>query len=558
MSGITVKTSIQGRESTLRARVSTEHATPEALNVTENGTYRPPFGKTYDPINVAVPNTYAEGDEGKVVHEGALVEQSAMEITANDTYDTTMIHAVTVNVPNTYDAGDEGMVLVEGQLVAQTARTVDLNGTFDTTLNNSVTVDIQKKAPGDVTFYDYDGTVLYAYTAAQFAELTELPPNPVHAGLTAQGWNWSLYYAQNYVEDYGHLDIGQSYVTADGKTRIYITIAPDTPSDRMRFFLNFTGSGTRVDWGDGSAVTTGSGYHDYAQPGDYVITLTVNSGTLKFTGNSTMSIYGSSSDTASNVRNKARIRRIEIGDNVTQIGAYAFKDCYDLETITIPKNPGNDNIIDSVGNYAFYGCAALKAIVLPQRCGTVGEYAFYGCAGMSAASIGYQSASATIGTCAFYNCSALRSATLNNITQIAAQTFYGCASLQCVTMPNNVTQIKSNAFEGCRGLRSFAMPGKLEAINTSAFRNCTGLTRVYMKDLRSLTNINAYAFEGCYGISEYWLPNTGSIVYGGTRMFPPASSGVITAIYVRSNMVDSYKGFSNWSDYADVIMAYPA
>ena len=48
----------------------------------------------------------------------------------------------------------------------------------------------------DVTFYDYDGSIVTSYSAADFAALTEMPANPSHEGLTAQGWNWSLTDAQ--------------------------------------------------------------------------------------------------------------------------------------------------------------------------------------------------------------------------------------------------------------------------------------------------------------------------------------------------------------------------
>lgn len=47
-------------------------------------------------------------------------------------------------IPNSYAAGDEGKVVSNGALVAQTARATDIteNGTFDTTENNSVTVNV--------------------------------------------------------------------------------------------------------------------------------------------------------------------------------------------------------------------------------------------------------------------------------------------------------------------------------------------------------------------------------------------------------------------------------
>ena len=62
---------------------------------------------------------------------------------------------------------------------------------------------------GSVRFIDYDGTVVKAYTPEQFANLTALPANPSHEGLTAQGWNYTLADAKTYVAANGALDISQ-------------------------------------------------------------------------------------------------------------------------------------------------------------------------------------------------------------------------------------------------------------------------------------------------------------------------------------------------------------
>ena len=37
----------------------------------------------------------------------------------------------------------------------------------------------------DVNFWDYDGTLLYAYSKSGFLGLAAMPPNPEHDGLTA-------------------------------------------------------------------------------------------------------------------------------------------------------------------------------------------------------------------------------------------------------------------------------------------------------------------------------------------------------------------------------------
>ena len=82
---------------------------------------------TYKPAQMeaavdAVPNSYAAGDEGKVVSNGALVSQTThAEITENGTYDITTNNSVTVNV-----SGGGGKNIVN------TSYTFDLS--FETTV----------------------------------------------------------------------------------------------------------------------------------------------------------------------------------------------------------------------------------------------------------------------------------------------------------------------------------------------------------------------------------------------------------------------------------------
>ena len=44
------------------------------------------------------------------------------------------------------------------------------------------------------------------------------------------------------------------------------------------------------------------------------------------------------------------IKRVIIGDGVTTIGEYAFRDCSHLTSVTIP------NSVTTIKEYAFYGC----------------------------------------------------------------------------------------------------------------------------------------------------------------------------------------------------------
>ena len=146
-----------------------------------------------------------------------------------------------------------------------------------------------KDVDNDVLFLDYDGTVLHDYTAAQFAQLTEMPANPNHTdiGLTADGWNWSLADAKAYVATYGALDIGQMYRPTSGKTEIDIDL--DDPN-YLSPWISFYMSGTVViDWGDTQTDTvTESSFarkyiqHTYNQTGKYTIKLDKQNGSCYF------------------------------------------------------------------------------------------------------------------------------------------------------------------------------------------------------------------------------------------------------------------------------------
>lgn len=89
--------------------VSLGEITP--LNVTANGTYEE-SGKVYSPVNVNVANSYSAEDEGKVVHNGALVSQSSQNIDSNGVYDTTLINSIDVNVSG--GGGTSKLALVVG------------------------------------------------------------------------------------------------------------------------------------------------------------------------------------------------------------------------------------------------------------------------------------------------------------------------------------------------------------------------------------------------------------------------------------------------------------
>ena len=166
-------------------------------------------------------------------------------------------------------------------------------GSSDTFLPSEMADAIESIPTGGSTemktiFIDYDGTVLHEYTQDEVDALTELPELPTHAGLTCQGWNWTL----SELQALGRAAVvGANYVTNDGKTRVYISV----PENDL-YVKTQVGSGStftaRVDWGDGSSSTLSKIYnsaeHTYSAVGDYVITFEVLTGTMSLSGNSSL------------------------------------------------------------------------------------------------------------------------------------------------------------------------------------------------------------------------------------------------------------------------------
>lgn len=72
-----------------------------------------------------IPNSYSASDEGKVVSNGALVAQTSDTVTANDTYDTTLINSLTVNV----SGGGGSSNFAKGTVTYASDTTVNASGT---------------------------------------------------------------------------------------------------------------------------------------------------------------------------------------------------------------------------------------------------------------------------------------------------------------------------------------------------------------------------------------------------------------------------------------------
>lgn len=439
--------------------------------------------------------------------------------------------------------------------------------------------------PSDVNFYDYDGTLVAAKTKAEINAMTgdgDLPANPTHTGLTAQGWNWTVAQLKTQLTAMPDqkVHVGQMYTTSDGKTRVYIHIDNDAPSSQLVFSLYLyvtNDGGATIAWGDGQSETTsGTGKmnisHTYAAAGDYTIAITVNSGTMYFYGDSSSAIYGSTAN--ANMYNRSRVRRVEIGSNVTKIANYSFQYCYNLLSITIPKTVADvedyafrycyklacitfPSGVTGIKSNEFAYCYNLKSVFVPSSITSFSNAAFDYCYGL--VNITPPSGLTTINNSAFEYCSGLTDITIpSTVTSLGTRVFYYCYALNSVRILSNITSVPSNTFYNCNSLTGITIPSSVTSIESNSLRTCYSIT--HMTIPASVTSIAAYAFYSCYSIAEYHFLRNTPPTLAATNAFTGIRDDC--KIYVPysedHSILNAYKTASNWSSYASYMEEEPA
>ena len=378
-------------------------------------------------------------------------------------------------------------------------------------------------APKDITYYDYDGAILYAYTFEEYLSkgLGYQPELPKRKGLRAQSWTSLPYIMMSAPTARVHFELGASYITDDGKTRLYIRIADIGRMTIPLYFTQTVSNGVTIDWGDGSSVETVSGTgnrntsHIYANAGDYIITLNVaDDCTMSLGRNTSYFVLGSVNDK----QNRGVLRRVEIGKNVTQILTGAFYYCYNLETITIPRG------VNTIGSSAFRYCYSLKHLTLPEGCKTLNSYCFADCT--SLASVVLPTTLTSISGYAFYYCYALSSVSLTSINEVGQYAFINCYGLARVSFDSNDVSFQSYVFRNCLSLTHIRVA--CDYLSASAFESCTFMA--------------IYDFSGCQDIPTLSSTNVFNSIPSDCKMVVPDS------------LYDSWIKATNWSTYASYII----
>ena len=302
---------------------------------------------------------------------------------------------------------------------------------------------------------------------------------------------------------------GDSWI-GDGNTHVWISLTEGRTSPMLGCCPNGT---VTVDWGDGTApdVLTGTSTttvkwtptHNYASAGDYVITLTVD-GEMGFYGDDFNNQYSGILRYASDADNRnlaylIAVKKVEIGNGVTNICEYAFENCRSMSSIAIPGG------VTSISDKAFRYCYSLSSVEMQD-----------------------------------------------GVTSIGYSVFQYCCSLPRIIIPDSVTSIGSYAFQYCYALSSVKIPDGVTSINMNAFDSCYNITSIKIPG--SVTSIDAYAFQYCVGVRYYDFTASTSV--------PSLSSGSAfnyiakdCQMRIPAALYDEWSAATNWAQFASYMVA---
>ena len=240
------------------------------------------------------------------------------------------------------------------------------------------------------------------------------------------------------------------------------------------------------------------------------------------------------------------------GVKVTSIGEYAFSDCSNLTSITIPEG------VTHIGYEAFQNCSSLTKLIMPESVTDIdgnvkgSSYAFENCDGLKTAGpigsgcnyeFGWKE---KIPEFAFAGSDIISADLSEGITSIGDYAFMDCDRLKSVTIPTGVSNIGSGAFMGCRNLINIEIPKGITTLDYGVFSG-SGLRKVIIPE--GVTSIESSAFNSCIDLNSVIIPD--SVTNIGYEVFKIYESNVV--IYCNSGSYAETYAKENNIPYSEIV-----
>ena len=129
--------------------------------------------------------------------------------------------------------------------------------------------------------------------------------------------------------------------------------------------------------------------------------------------------------------------------------------------------------------WAYYGAdkkdyrSAIKSVSIGTGIASLGRELFYGCTSLEEVTIPGNVTITGWGT--FKDCKSLKKATFGEgFKDLGDRTFDSCTSLTELNLPSTLVAIRQNVVQGCISLKNLVLPSRLTTINQNAFGNNNG------------------------------------------------------------------------------------
>lgn len=217
-------------------------------------------------------------------------------------------------------------------------------------------------------------------------------------------------------------------------------------------------------------------------------------------------------------KDKTKITKVVVPENVVSIGVDAFLGCTNIEEISLPSS------LRRIGRRAFVGLRYIKNINIPEGVETIGDTAFSNCVNLE--NISFPSTLKDLGSNLFQSDKLITSVykgieylgNSSNQHLLAYKVNAKNAAPEEVELHPDTKIIGGSLFESEKSLTKVTLNEGLEVICASAFRSCPFESIVIPS---SVKRIDQYAFASCANmttctISGNSLETIGNEAFSGT------------------------------------------